>query len=817
MSVSPNPIQSQSLHLIPVIDVARELFGKESSRSTNKEKHFPDHAGLYVNIEKNVWYSHGNAAGGDAVGLIQFANGCDFKEAVAWLRSHGFLPDHQARPLQQIVSEYDYVNSDGELVYQVVRYNPKSFRQRRPHGECWAWGLKEGIYQRSTFGGDWYRVDGGPTKLGYETTELAAVEAVPYRLPELLQSGETPILLPGGEKDVDSVRALELTATCNHGGEGKWWPELSPYFKGRRVFILCDNDAAGEKHQETVGAALSGIASEIRVVRFPELQNGGDVSDWIEGRRKGGLDDGALRKALEERLRDAPVWEAALQPTSNDVQGSGFVEWPEPVSLPEGLSPVAPFDPALLPDAIRPWVCDISERMQCPTDYVAVAALVALGSVLGRKVAIRPQQKNDWSEVSNLWGCIVGRPGDLKSPAITEALKPLRHLEAKAAEWFEAKAEQYQGEREVWELKRDAAKNDAKKKLTSNPKAHIDPFADPEPDEPVERRYITNDTTYEKLGEILAQNPNGVLAHRDELVSLLKTLDREEYAAARGFFLTAWSGTQPYKFDRIGRGRTHIEAACLSLLGSTQPGRIAEYVRRAHSGGAGDDGLIQRFGLLVWPDQKPVWEKIDRYPDSEAKDAARQCFVSFDRLQPGNIGAETDEFGTVPFLRFDEAAQSDFDEWQRDLERKLRSDDLASAMASHLAKYRKLIPSLALISHLADGGKGPVGQAAMLRALGFAEYLETHAMRAYGAGPEAEVAAAKAILSHIRKGDIENGFRARDIHRRGWSKLADRGQVQAGLDLLCDLDWLRAEEEDKRSATGGRPTTRYRINPRARQ
>jgi Protein of unknown function (DUF3987) len=84
-----------------------------------------------------------------------------------------------------------------------------------------------------------------------------------------------------------------------------------------------------------------------------------------------------------------------------------------------------------------------------------------------------------------------------------------------------------------------------------------------------------------------------VLAHRDELVSLLKTLDREEYAAARGFFLTAWNGTTPYKFDRIGRGKVHIEGACLSLIGSTQPGKLAEYVRRAVGGGSGDDGLIQ--------------------------------------------------------------------------------------------------------------------------------------------------------------------------------------------------------------------------------
>src|SRR5262249_816011 len=222
--------------------------------------------------------------------------------------------------------------------------------------------------------------------------------------------------------------------------------------------------------------------------------------------------------------------------------------------------------------------------------------------------------------------------------------------------------------------------------------------------------------------EILAQNPNGILAHRDELVSLLKTLDREEFAAARGFFLTAWSGTAPYKFDRITRGKTHIEAACLSLLGSTQPGRLADYVRRALTGGAGDDGLIQRFGLLVWPDQNPAWKDIDRYPDSEAREAAWRVFDSFDSLQPEDIGAETDQFDRLPFLRLDEAAQDEFLEWRKDLESKLRAGDLMPAMESHLLKYRKLVPSLALVSHLSDGGTGPLDRPALLRALAPSPY-----------------------------------------------------------------------------------------------
>ena len=93
--------------------------------------------------------------------------------------------------------------------------------------------------------------------------------------------------------------------------------------------------------------------------------------------------------------------------------------------------------------------------------------------------------------------------------------------------------------------------------------------------------------------------------HRDEVVSLLRYLDREENSQARGFYLTAWSGTQRYDSDRIGRGAIHVKHACISVLGTTQPGTISEYVRRATSGGRGDDGMIQRFGLAAWPDTSP--------------------------------------------------------------------------------------------------------------------------------------------------------------------------------------------------------------------
>lgn len=499
--------------------------------------------------------------------------------------------------------------------------------------------------------------------------------------------------------------------------------------------------------------------------------------------------------------------------TFDTRDGSGFSEndWPEPKPLPDGLLPVAMFNRAFLPKAIAPWVMDISERMQCAPEFVAVPAIIALGAVIGRKVGIRPQRRTDWTEVPNLWGCIVGRPGVLKSPAMAEAMKPLQRLEAEARKEHDAALKDYEREAELIKIRREEAAKAARKAIKGGVPPVVDDAAEPE--EPRAKRYLVIDASYEALGAAMADNPQGVLAFRDELISLLKTLDREEFCAARGFFLTAWNGTSGYTFDRIIRGLTYIDAACLSLVGSTQPGRLAEYIRRANAGGAGDDGLLQRFGMLVWPDQSGDWKEVDCYPDGGARMAAWDIFMRLDGLDAQAIGAEHDEYSSLPFLRFDGDAQGIFAEWRAQLERRLRSAEMSPALESHLAKYRKLVPALALINHLADSGFGAVPEVATLRALSFAEYLETHARRAYGSGLNAETAAAKAVLKRIRKGDLQDGFTLRDALRAHWAALTERGQVQAGLELLCDFGWLR---QDKRQ-TGGRPSTPYAINPRARQ
>jgi putative DNA primase/helicase len=487
---------------------------------------------------------------------------------------------------------------------------------------------------------------------------------------------------------------------------------------------------------------------------------------------------------------------------------------PEP--LPGELLPVAEFDYNLLPESLMPFVQDICERIQCPPDFVAVGIMTSLAAVIGRKIAIRPQGKTDWTVTPNLWALVVGRPGVLKSPALEAALSPLNRLVAQATKDHELVEKDFKLQQMVATMSAEAVKKAAAKTLTKDPKADITAMLEgclEEIPAPELKRYKTNDSTPASLGELLRRNQNGLLVYRDEMVSLLKGLDREDQAEGRGFYLTGWNGDSPYTFDRIGRGlNLHIEAVCISLLGGTQPGRLAEYISQAVKGGASDDGLIQRFGLMVWPDTGGAWQDVDRWPDNKAKNQAYEVFDYLDKLRPEIIGAQrdTDIDGNPegqPYLRFDGPGLQLFLEWRTDLENRLRGGDLHPAMESHLAKYRKLIPALALILHLADGGNGPVSERAVLQALGWGDYLETHAQRAYGAVSHPEVATAKAIIKRIKKGDLQTGFSCRDVWRPGWSGLTDREQVTSALKLLIEYGWLWSE----RSPTKGRAATVYHV------
>lgn len=495
-------------------------------------------------------------------------------------------------------------------------------------------------------------------------------------------------------------------------------------------------------------------------------------------------------------------------PGTHPVVACGDGEAATPQPLPE-LPAVEQFDSRMLPDAFRPFIDDISERMQCPPDYAAAGLMVALSAVVGRKVGIRPQHKTDWTETANLWGMVIGRPGMLKSPSLETALGPLKRLVAKESDAYQDALEQFRHDEIASKLRHDSLVKRARKELDKNPSSGLEElFAFEQPEPPVMRRLIANDTTPASLGELLRQNPNGLLVYRDEIVGLLTSMDREDQAEGRSFYLTGWSGNSPYTFDRIGRGMNlHIPAVCIALLGGTQPGKIAPYIRQAVKGGAGDDGLIQRFGLMVWPDMPATpWKDVDHYPDTNAKQVVNAVFDRIHFLTPEAIGAEQDET-VAPYLRFSPDALAAFKDWRGELEILLRSESLHPALESHLAKYRKLIPALALNIHLADGGTGEVGLNSLLKALAWGEYLKSHAHRAYSVATQPEMDAAKTILRRIKRGDLGSEFTSKEVWRPCWAGLADREVVRTALQTLVDYDHLLYREEQ----TGGRPRGIYQV------
>jgi len=287
--------------------------------------------------------------------------------------------------------------------------------------------------------------------------------------------------------------------------------------------------------------------------------------------------------------------------------------WGAPLPIPSALLPVMSFDVALLPSSLAPWVADIAERMQCPPDFPAVGAMVALSSIIGRKACISPKRFDDWQVTPNLWGAVVGRPGVMKSPALAEVLRPLDRLAAIAGEAHKMAMRNHEIKAKLEGMTGKAAESKAQKLVAAGKIGEAGQLlaqaADAEEiGKPALRRYKVTDSTVEALGEILIENPWGVLAYRDELNGLLRSLDKEGQEGARAFYLQGYDGNQGHTSDRIVRGKNlHIEAVCISMLGGIQPGKLQAYIHDAVSGGAGDDGLLQRFGLLVWPDVAGEW------------------------------------------------------------------------------------------------------------------------------------------------------------------------------------------------------------------
>jgi len=228
--------------------------------------------------------------------LLKCHAGCSFDAIVAavGLTPADLFVTPATMATSRIVSTYDYHDEGGRLLFQVVRFEPKDFRQRCPDGKGWTW-------------------------------KLGTVRRVLYRLPDL--QGKLTVYIVEGEKDADRLHALGFPGTTNAGGAGKWRPEYVRQLQAasiEHIVVLPDNDDAGRKHAADVARTCHAAGLVVKVVTLPGLPPKGDVSDWLDaGHTKDDLL--ALVKATPRHEPNAEVMTSHTLPervTGKDAKAS---------------------------------------------------------------------------------------------------------------------------------------------------------------------------------------------------------------------------------------------------------------------------------------------------------------------------------------------------------------------------------------------------------------------------------------------------------------------------------------------------------------
>ena len=317
--------------------------------------------------------------GGDGLATVKWIRDIDFPAAVRFVaETLNIQPTGQANDNGgRIVATYDYRDAAGNLAYQTVRYDPKDFRQRRPKPGCgWVWNLQ-------------------------------GIEALPYRLPELVAADTLRLVVVcEGEKDCDNLARLGIVTTCNHGGAGKWTAAHARHLAGRCVVIVPDADEPGEQHAQRVASSLQGIAASVRIVRLP---TGKDASEWLTA---GGTPD-----QLAELIAATPEWTPTAGPAT-------------PKAAIPPVEHYRPFPVDALPGPLDAFVRTAARSMVCDPSFIALPVLAASAAAIGstRRVVL----KRGWSEPAIIWAAIIGESGTTKTPAFKLAMRPIRAQQPQA-------------------------------------------------------------------------------------------------------------------------------------------------------------------------------------------------------------------------------------------------------------------------------------------------------------------------------------------------------------------------------------------------
>jgi len=531
----------------------------------------------------------------------------------------------------------------------------------------------------------------------------------------------------------------------------------------------------GPRHEAAMAllnlAQRAGVVKEVkallaakRVFLLWGLEDTRTPGTWVEE-----LDRLAEAAATEsyERKRGIPfLKELGFDPAPiSRLLGEEPLEWAKPRPLEDLEARLPPWKRKLVPEVLENLAEALAERLLIDPSAFVLAALTGISAVLGhRGVLIQPEKDNPtWEETPVLWVALIGPPGSGKTPVLREATKPLWVIEGSLVEDYRQAMETYEEELLNW-------KNTPKKEVRG-----------PKPQPPTCRRLVVSDITPEKLATLLEHNL-ALLVEVDELKGLFLSWRREDRAAGRAFFLSAYQAKATV-VDRVTRGTVYLKRPQLAILGGIQTGPWHEVVQEALSGKENADGLLQRFTPLLINPLPPI-----KNPPPVPGEAIQAYHNLIKRLWLEDLPTR---------LYLDPKASELWEEWRYETQVAQRNPELPEAWRSYLSKRLGLTARLAGILSVIWGELGIISKESLARAIYLVGgVLEPHARWAWRIGEVGDISPALRLGKRLKETGVEK-FTRRDVYTNEWAGITTATEAQRALSVLEKAGWIRYDSQAK--------------------
>ncbi|MGW1669006.1 DUF3987 domain-containing protein [Streptomyces sp. NPDC002324] len=726
--------------------------------------------------------------------ILKCHAGCATEDVVAALEltmADLFDEPLEQRVRPQVVAEYPYVDEHGEVLYVVRRLEPgydgerKTFRQFRP--------------------------DGRPG--------VSGIRRVLFRLPDVIRQAEAGgvVIVCEGEKDAENLAALDVVATCNVGGAGKWSEDYTAALRGAsEVVVIADRDEPGRKHAAAVADSVQRAGIPVRVL---EPARGKDVSDHLAA----GLafDDLVPATRTAHAQNDSSNSSEALwgpEDASAGISGTenegGGPCWDPPLSVPRTTLP--PFPTDLLGDSLARWVRAQGASLNVSDDLLGLSALGTVSAALGGRVQVNV--KDGW-DAENVCLYLLGLADSSarKTPALDAASAPMRGRIGELRETLRAEVDEIEQEIRITEKELAAVENDVSrgKAAKEDARAVLESLRDLRQKPGLPKAFV-GDVTLEALGKVMGENSGRMALHESE-AGFFKAC-AGLYGNGRAditLVLKAYSGTA-HEIDRVGRGNSWMPRTALTITLIIQPG-VVEQMEKDNPEFK-SSGFLNRFLYALPQPMPPGSFDTPAVPTGIATDYNQRIARLVDDIWTSE---------NVRTLTLTTQARKVFAEFYNQTERDKVDDGALNDVAEWAGKMCGQIIRVAACLTLYDNpAAAEIGEHAMTRSVALAPYLVAHARSAFALMSRDGDGGRKLLRDVLDRLpqllDTEQTVTLRKIResfkgRRatGSAGAVDAEAIKEAMDELEELGWVAEIPAPPRKPgqRGQRPSPKYDVHP----